>query len=298
MFLIIIMYALSTLPLSKALITYTQPFFLIGLRMFCAGIVLCLYYYLFQKNKFHISRTHINYFLQAILFAILIPYFLRYWGLMNGSQPRADLLYMTGPLITYLLTGILGVEIMTRAKTFSLALGYCGLFLYFGNPIISYLRTPICFADLAIIISILSFAYGWIIIQRLIVDHKYSPVMVNGITMSGAGLIALTISAFTESMTITGNTTKFILILISIIIISNLFAHTLYASFVKQYNLTFIQICSFTTPLFAQSGYIIMGTQSLSLSYLIASSLIALSIGLFFIAEKTSFKLWHTYTID
>ena len=73
--------------------------------MFCAGIVLCLFYYLFQKNKFIITRKHKTYFLQAIFFAILIPYFLRYWGLANGSQPRADLLYMAGPLITYLING-------------------------------------------------------------------------------------------------------------------------------------------------------------------------------------------------
>ena len=187
---------------------------------------------------------------------------------------------------------------MTRTKTITLALGYCGLFLYFGNPITSYLREPFCFADLAIIISILSFAYGWIIIRRLIVNHNYSPVMVNGITMLSAGLIALTISAFTESMTITGNITEFVLLLISIIIISNLCAHTLYAWLLKKYSLTFIQLCSFTAPLLIHSGHIIMGTQTVSLSYLIACVIIAISIGLFFIAEKSSFKLWRAHTID
>jgi len=291
------MYALTTFPLSKALIAHTQPFFLIGLRMMFAGLFLCLFYYLFQKNTLHITRKHIGYFLQIIFFAILIPYFLRYWGLAIGSQPRADLLYMAGPLITYLLTSFLGVEIITRTKTIALALGYCGLFIYFGNPITSYLRAPFCFADLAIVISVFSFAYGWIIIRRLIVDHSYSPVMVNGITMLSAGLGALSLSAFTESMTITGNITEFAIVLIAIIIISNLGAHTLYAWLLKKYSLTFIQLCSFTTPLLITYRCIITGSETLSLSCITATVIIAASISIFFVAERGIF-LRGIYTVD
>lgn len=298
MFLIIVMYALTTLPLSKALIAQTQPFFLIGLRMLCAGIFLLFFYYWYQKNTFFIARKHASYFLQVIFFAILIPYFLRYWGLMNGSQPRADLLYMAGPLITYLLTGILNIETMTPTKICALALGYCGLFIYFGHPLINYIRTPLGFADFAIIVSVISFAYGWIIIRRLIVDHTYHPVMVNGITMFGAGLGALGLSACTESMTITGNIIEFIPLLIAIIIISNLCAHTLYASLIKKYSLTFIQLCSFTTPLLVDFRQIIVGAEIITSSFIIATITIIISIGIFFLVECSSIKIWRTDTID
>lgn len=298
MFLVVLMYALTTLPLSKALIACAQPFFLIGLRMACAGIILCLFYYLFQKNTFIIARKHTGYFLQAILFAILVPYFLRYWGLANGSQPRADLLYMAGPLITYILASSLGIEIITRTKTIALALGYCGLFFYFGNPLQSYLLMPFGFADLAIIASVVSFTYGWIIIRHLIVDHNYNPIMINGITMLCAGLVALTISSFAESITINGNISEFSLLLAAVIIISNLWAHTIYASLLKKYSLTFIQLCGFAAPLLIEYRHIIFGSQSLSISCIIATIMSMASIGLFFTAEHNFIKLWRTHTID
>ena len=115
MLLIFLMYALTTLPLSKLLIAQTQPFFLISVRMICAGILL-LGYCLLRKQSFVISRYHIKDFIQVIVFAILLPYFLRYWGLGQSNGSMVNFLCYTGPLITYLFTGFLNIETFSRIK--------------------------------------------------------------------------------------------------------------------------------------------------------------------------------------
>ena len=205
MFLIFLMYALTTLPLSKLLITQTQPFFLISVRMFCAGILLLGYYFL-RKQSFVISRYHIKDFIQVISFAIVLPYFLRYWALGQSSGMMVNFLCYTGPLITYLLAGFLNLETFSRIKEGALLAGYAGLLFLTGIPSFSW-GIP----ELAIISSVLSFAYGWIIIRRLVVDYNYAPIFINGCTMLGAGFIALILSAFTEPMQVTGDLTQFAL---------------------------------------------------------------------------------------
>ena len=106
------------------------------------------------------------------------------------------------------------------------------------------------FLNLQLFVRFISFAYGWIIIRRLVVDYNYAPIFINGCTMLGAGFIALILSVVTEPMLVTGNLTQFALVLAAVILISNIVVHTLYISLLKKYSLTFIQLCSLSAPLF------------------------------------------------
>lgn len=286
MLLILFMYAITTLPLSKALLNQIQPFFLISIRMIVAGILLLLVYGIMHKKSAVLPKKQIFLFIQVILYALLIPYFLRYWGFQHANHPRADLLYMSGPLITYLLTALFDIENMTPLKSISLLLGYCGLLLFFGNPLIAYGKDQFAMADLAIIVSVASFTYGWIVIRKLIVNHNYNPILINGICMLCAGISSLFLAAHYETFVITGNVFQCIILLAALISISNLCAHTMYAFLVKKYSLTFLQLCSLTTPVFIRFRQVLWGTTEFSLLLIIGSLIIGLSITLFYFAQR------------
>lgn len=280
MLLIFLMYALTTLPLSKLLIAQTQPFFLIGMRMLCAGILLLGYYFL-RKQSFVILRYHIKDFIQVIIFAIVLPYFLRYWALGQSSGSMVNFLCYTGPLITYLLAGFFNLETFSRIKEGALLAGYAGLLFLTGIPSFSW-GIP----ELAIISSVLSFAYGWIIIRRLVVDYNYAPIFINGCTMIGAGFISLILSACTEPMQVTGDFAQFALVLTAVILISNIAVHTMYISFLKKYSLTFIQLCSLSAPIFVQYRSLNAQYHFLSAPLICATLFIALAIGLYYYEEN------------
>ncbi len=280
MFLIFLMYALTTLPLSKLLILQTQPFILISLRMFAAGALL-LGYHFARSRSFSIAKNHIKDFALVIIFAIVMPYFLRYWGLSHSGGNMVDLLCYCGPLITYLLTGFLNIETFSRVKELALIIGYGGLLMLGGIPHFSF-GLP----EFAIIVSVFSFAYGWIIMRRLVVDYEYNPIFINGCTMFGAGCIAFVLSALTEPMNITGDVTQFALLLAAIIVIGNITAHTLYIGLLKKYSLTLIQLCSFITPVCIEYRNIVFGIKGISAQFLCATLLILISILFFRFAQK------------
>jgi len=280
MFLIFLMYALTTLPLSKLLILQTQPFILISLRMLAAGALL-LGYHFWRAQSFSIAKKHIKDFALVTIFAIVMPYFLRYWGLGHSEGNMVDFLCYSGPLITYVLTGFLKIETFSRIKEVALIIGYVGLLMLAGIPHFSF-----GLSEFAILISIFSFAYGWIIMRRLVVDHEYTPVFINGCTMFGAGCIALALSAVTEPMNITGSATQFALLLTAIIVISNITVHTVYIGLLKKYSLTLIQLCSFITPVCIEYRNNVLGIKGISAQFLCATFLIMLSILIFRFAQK------------
>jgi drug/metabolite transporter (DMT)-like permease len=286
MFIILLMYALTTLPLSKLLLSYTQPLYLIGLRMSIAGVLLLAYYWFTRSSTRGITRAHIGLFAQAALFAILIPYFLRYWGLMHAVTPRADIWYMTGPIITYALATWRGIESITWAKTGALCLGYIGLFISMGKPLHAYIAHAGEPAELAIIASVMSFAYGWYLIRHLMVAYDYSPALVHGVTMFPAGIGALGLAALLEPMTVVGDGIQFMLMLAAVILVSNITTHTLYATLLNTYSLTFVQLCSFSLPVFMQLRDGIFGIAPCSPSLLQAAPCIVGSIMLFYYAEQ------------
>lgn len=294
MLIILLMYALTTLPLSKALLAYTQPLYLIGLRMAIAGILLLAYYGVTRTNVQCIARRHILLLVQVALFAIMIPYFLRYWGLVHAVTPRADIWYMTGPIITYALATWCGVERITWAKTGALCLGYIGLLISMGKPLYAYVEHAGESAELAILASVVSFAYGWYLIRQLIVTHNYSPALVHGVTMLPAGIGALMLSYMHEPMHIVGDGVQFILLLTAVIFVSNITTHTLYAALLKTYSLTFVQLCSLSVPLFMQLRHILFDGAPCSWALLFAMPCIVSSVALFWHAEHAGLLFCKT----
>lgn len=250
MFLLILLAGISTFSLTSTLLTYTQPFFLLSSRMGLASILLLLYAYF--KKELTLNKKHIYEYSQLIIFAIFLPYALRYYGLktINNTQ-LALFVYNLGPVSTYLLTHLLGIEFATKKKSLALALCLTGLIVS-GALVLPTLSlqtlslaipSTMGLPELAIILSLFSFSYGWIVMRKCIIDYAYKPATINGIAMLGGGIIALIASLWLEQAPYVTNISSYIPLLALVIIISNLIAYNLYAYAITRYSLTFIQIC-------------------------------------------------------
>src|SRR5438309_1990146 len=94
------------------------------------------------------------------------------------------------------------------ASTFTLgkaALAYVSPFLFIGMRMMlggSLLLGYYKFGKkqkIAIIASVTSSAYGWMVVKTLI-NRKYPLILINGISMTGGGILALILSCITEGL--------------------------------------------------------------------------------------------------
>lgn len=290
MILIVILYALfaSTFSLGKALLNYTTPVFLVGIRMTIAGLVLIAFQYFFAGHTFKFKRKHIWYYIQGMLFTVYIPYILRFWSLQELTASKASLLYNLGPFVSYILAYLLGREKVTWKKTSGLIIGFCGFLPTLLEP--APLEDIIggfgflSWAELGIMLSVSSLSYGWIVMHKLIKSKNYHPVMLNSFNMFIGGSLALMTAPFTESITIT-DSTMFWSILAIIIIVSNLLCHNLYAFLLKKHSPTMLSFASFLTPLFTAFYSWVLFGEKVTWSFMLSAALVFIGLGIFYSDE-------------
>lgn len=256
MVLIVLLYALlaGTFHLGKFLLSYSQPIFIVGIRMSISGALLLAYHYIANKASLSIKREHFKPFLQATLLTIYIPYLLRYWGLNYLPASKACLLYNLGPFVTYFFSYLLSKEKVTAKKTLGLCIGFIGLLpiIFTSSGHITLNHGMSIFPELGILTAVTSMSYGWLIIHKLINKDNYSPSMTNGIIMFIGGSLALITSFLLEDpATYVSDPIPFIIILAIIIIVSNLICHNLYGALLKKYSPTMLSFTSFLSPVFA-----------------------------------------------
>lgn len=290
MILIVILYALlaGTFSLGKMILAYTQPIFVVGMRMSIAGIVLLGYHFFVNHTTLRIKKSHISLFIQATIFTIYIPYLLRYWGLVYLSSSKACLLYNFGPFATYLFSYLFCQEKITIKKVSGLIIGFIGLLPIIINSSLQTTTNHGLFIlpELALLTAVSSMSYGWLIIHRLINQKNYPPSMTNGVIMFAGGILALITSLLFEdkSLYIT-DFVPFATILAIIIVVSNLICHNLYGVLLKKYTPTMLSFTSFLSPLFAALyGWLFMH-ETIPMRFYFSSVIIFIGLALFYADE-------------
>jgi drug/metabolite transporter (DMT)-like permease len=257
MVLIIILYALfaSSFTMGKILLNYTTPGFLLGMRMFIAGIILLTYQYFFAHEHFRFKKKHLALYAQIVILGICITYYLRFWSLQSMPSSKAAFLYNFAPFATALYSYFFFQEKLTRLQWLGLSIGFLGLIpiLISTSPAEAklgewfYLSWP----EVALLCSVATHSYSWIVVRKLIRDKSYSPMMVNGLSMTTGGFIALVASMIFDGFFPVTKTLPFIGWLFSIILISNIICYNLYGYLLKKYTNTFLSFAGFLSPLFA-----------------------------------------------
>jgi drug/metabolite transporter (DMT)-like permease len=176
-------------------------------------------------------------------------------------------------------------EKITIKKCLGLFIGFCGLLPIIGqsSAACSQGGSTFLMPELALLVSVSSMSYGWLIIHRLINTHSYKPTLVNGISMFFGGLLALGTSYFTENPTLLiTDIVPFITLLIIIVIVSNLICHNLYGTLLKKFTPTMMSFAGFMSPLFAALyGWLFMAEQ-LTFEFFLATVTVFIGLSLFY----------------
>lgn len=285
---VVILYALFAASIvgSKLLLPYTKPIFLTGARMLMGGVVLLAYQYFHPHQEFKFNKKDKWLYAQLIVFGIYITYILRFWALEYMPAFKTTFIYNLSPFLTALYCFFLFNENMSKKQWAGLSIGMIGLI-----PILIGCAPEECglgeflfisWPEIAVIISVATNSYSWIITRTLVKDKNYSPMMVNGISMTAGGLLALITSPFFEGFLPITNYAIFFGYLTFIVIVSNIICHNLYGHLLRTHTPTLLSFAGFITPFFA-AGYewVLRGTH-ITWHFYASSAIVFVGLFLFY----------------
>lgn len=292
MILIVLLYTLfgSSFVLGKMLLNYTTPFFLIGLRMSVGGILLLSYLFFYAHEHFVFKRKHLSWYIQMTLFGVYITYTLRFWALNYMSAAKTNFIYNLSPFMSAFFSYLVFNETLSKKKWFGLAIGMLGMLPILTTSSFSekafgefwFLSLP----ELAAIVSVATHTYSWIIMRKMVKEKSYSPMMINGVSMTCAGLLALLTACSTQNcqMVAPEHIVTFSILLGLIIIISNIICYNLYGWLLKQYTATFMAFSGFLSPLStAFFGWLLLGE---TITWHFYASCLVVFIGLYLFYQE------------
>lgn len=292
MVLIILLYSLfgTSFVLGKYLLQYSTPFFITGIRFAVGGLVLIAYQY-WNKQKISLSKSSLFWYAQMIILGIFVTYSLRLWALTDMPAAKTNFLYNLSPFMASLFSYFIFNERMSTKKWTGLVIGCIGLLpiLLSSTPLersvggISFLSWP----EIAVLISVATHTYSWIIMRKLIKDEGHTPIMINSISMTFGGLLALFVSALTDGYAAVtpANIPDFLINLTAIIFISNIICYNLYGHLLKTYTATFVSFAGFMGPLFtALYGWLLLG-ETVTWHFYVSSVIVLAGLYLFYQEE-------------
>jgi drug/metabolite transporter (DMT)-like permease len=291
--LIILLQALygCTFTISKILVMHASPVFVIGLRMFVAGFVLFLYDRCSSSEKYGdlLSIKSWLYLLQLGVIGTFIPYVLRYWSLQYLPVTKIALLYNLSPFASLLFSFIFFKEEVTLRKWIGLGIGFSSVMPILFSQVVeaeasSFSFGAISLPEIAMLFAVVCYAYGWIIMKKLVISSHLSPCKINSINMLIAGVLALIVSIFFE-----GNFTQQFPSDISfwmwfglIILITNIICHNLYAILLKTYTVTLMSLAGLFAPVAAATTSFFYFKEIITWDYVVSGILVLIGFFMFY----------------
>lgn len=249
----------------KAALSYMNPILFIGVRMTIAGTFLVGYQFLVKKEQLLIKFKDLPLFIGLCTLHIYASFIFEYWALQYISASKACLLFNLSPFVTAFFAYIWSYEIMTPYKWLGLTIGFLGMLpiVVETNPeenmsgMIGYLS----YAELVLFGSIVCAALGWIFMRKLINNHNYSPITLNGLSMFIGGVMALITSLLVEGephLLVQQQPDSFfgsplmaaLFYIFLLILLCNIISYNIYGFLLRSYSATFLSFTGFMTPLF------------------------------------------------
>lgn len=285
--LVIMLFALfaSLFTLQKETLNYSQPFFLVGSRMLFAGCILLAYIFFTNKEKLKLNKKHLATFVFLGISNIYLTNIFEIWGINNMVSAKACLLYSLSPFVAAIVAFFVLREVISTNKLIGMLIGFLGLFpIHFsqsGEELASGTFAMLSLAELSIVGAVFFSVYGWILLKKIIVTYKYSPLVANGYSMLIGGILALMHSYYSGEnwgpLPVT-NYQPFIINSLIMCTISNIICYNLYGYLLKRFTATFMSFAGLITPLFASIyGYLFLQE---SISWHFFASILCFTIGL------------------
>ncbi|MCB1711959.1 MAG: DMT family transporter, partial [Candidatus Riesia sp.] len=192
--LVLTLFALfaSIFSLQKLNLKYSEPFFLMGFRMFISGLILILYSILSKNIRaIKIKKIHIKFFIYLAIYNIYLNSIFEIWGLENMISSKVCLIYSTSPFITAIISFLILNEKLNIRKSIGIIIGLFGLMpiIYFKSRI-ENLTLNLSLPEISVILAVISSVLGWIYLKKII-KLGYSFIIANGISMFLGGTLIL-----------------------------------------------------------------------------------------------------------
>ncbi len=293
MILILLLYMAlaTTFTLGKAALAYIQPIFLVGLRMSLAGSALAGYVYFFKRTWWRCDTKDWRLLAQITVLHIYVAYVLEFVALEHMSSAKACLLYTAAPFITAVFSFIFYAERLRAQQWLALCVGWCGLMIILIEPLV--VQGPhtlaMTWSELLLLGSVVAGAQGWIVMQRLVRDEGYNPIMVNAWGMITGGVLALATSLLVETrpFIVTDPDAAYMVALYvaALILIANVIFYNCYGALLRIYSATFLAFAGFTCPIFAALyGRFFLG-EPITHGFMLSLLIIGIGLYLFYYQE-------------
>lgn len=247
----------SAISSNKVLLSMFPAILFVGIRMLCAGILMCLYAYRSSdRMRWRHIKNDVGTLVGISLFTTYFPSILKAFGLKYLFSSKAALYGSIDPFVTALYAYFLWHEKLSWKKCVGIVIGFSGIL------VITIGQTPpeqgwhawlmFSYPELASIASVLISRWGWILLRSLVRKERYTPLEVNGLSMVGSGVLALiTATALHQWQEVSiPSIPTFLWLFAYTVIIGNVIGYTLYAYVIKHVNLTFVSLAGFSIPIF------------------------------------------------
>lgn len=296
----------STFTLSKALVTVFSPLALLTLRFLMGGAFLfSITYFFYHKKVFKIERSDLKDFLRIILALYCFGFIFDNYAIVYIESSFSSLIYNLSPFFTALLSYFLFKRTLSLSQVFGLCFGFLSLSVFFLNDLYSYSFLQTCSnqlvviaAYIALLIAVISNAYGWIIFEKLL-QRGYQAIDIHCVGLLGAGFLSLMLFLLSQALRISPLICPVLTVPISVfgspfldllilVIISHMICAVLYGNLLKHFSPTFISFAGCITPLFvALFGFIFLN-EKVSWHFFVAT--IGVSFGLLLFYNNESSK--------
>lgn len=279
----------TTLTASKILVSFAAPILIIGIRMTSAGCLLLGYQTILQRKSLKISNQAWPYVLQFAFFNIYLPYVLRYWSLQYLSVNKISLFLYLTPLISYILSCILGIQQSSYRKWIGIIISFAGFLpsMFDHNDLenLGYQLGFFSMAEIAMFVAIIAQSYSWIVMQK-VAKNNLDVTTVNGLSMLIGGLLALISSFILNESFVIQNPLVFSSWLTFVILVTNVIFYNAQAILLKRFSATIIALTGLCAPLVATLTSAIILQEPITWQFLFSSSLLAIGVYVFYKTEK------------
>lgn len=293
MYLVILLYSLfaSVFTAAKLGLEHAQPFFLVGSRMTCAGLILMSWVFFRNRSQFGLAGNNWIKLLLLGLFNIYLTNGLEFWGMQYLTSSKTSFIYSLSPFLAALFSYFCFKEILSKKKWLGLFFGFAGFIPILLGQSSEELKLWefgfISLAEASVMGAAASTVYGWIIMRQL-VDKGLSPLTANGVSMTIGGILALCHSLATESWSpipVFGEISQFWKSTAWMIVASSLICYNLYGYLLRKYTVTFMSFSGFMTPFItAFFGWIVIG-ETISMNFIISAFIVFFGLLLFYQEE-------------
>ena len=321
--------ASATMANKYALYSLT-PTFMVALRMLGAGLILFFYY---RKSTHRLSFSYYKRDLPILfgisLLTLFIPSLCKAYALQNMLASKASFFGSLDPFVTSIYAYLFFRETLSLKKIIGILLGFAGMIVILLTRAPSSEQALMAFSvfsypEIAALLAMAVGRLGWMFVQQLIRNERYTGAELNGLLMTLSGIIALIIPfagaaaalmlsyiwpawapsySFSDALAIfhlnpaSAYSMSALLLFVSYtIFFGNVIGYTMYANFLKKHSITFISLAGFSVPMYTYLFDAILGNP-ISPMFLVAAAITFTGLMIFYQDEinRLQHGNWHPF---